>query len=76
MTARTICHECGEETTHRSKYQIYKDDAILTVCPVCHARYIRERTKNGRLTTGIVKRPCKNVSNNSIKRGFSNVKTD
>lgn len=42
---RTICHECGTETTHRSKYQIFKYGEILTVCPVCHARYIRERAK-------------------------------
>ena len=66
---RKICHECGTEVTHRPQYKIFAHGEILTVCPVCHARYVRERAKEKeRLLTAISKRPNKNKPKLSVTK--------
>ena len=41
--SRKVCHECGEEITHRERFQIYKAECgVMTVCSLCHARHIRK----------------------------------
>lgn len=58
MARRKICKNCGVEITHRPQCLMYLEEthSVEKVCPLCHAKYIRQRTKEKALRRGNGKR--------------------
>lgn len=57
MGKRTVCKVCGTEITHRPQHLIYLNEtrSVEKVCPLCHARHIRQRTKKKPFAAATVK---------------------